>query len=45
MTHPKLNAGPVITWPKGWIECPLCHKHYVLKGRARPFYCKLIRED
>lgn len=44
-THPKLAAGPIIRWPKRWVPCPLCGKHYVTKGKAHRGLCLMVTED
>ncbi len=42
--HPPIPFSARIKLPKGWVNCPLCGKHYVLKGKAHPRTCSMIQD-
>lgn len=46
ITHswPPQVFTPEVKLPGGWVRCPLCTRHYVIKGKANPRLCFLVTD-
>ncbi len=42
--HPPVPFGPKVKLPKAWVKCPLCGKHYIIRGKPSFVLCAKHRD-